>query len=158
MDRPTLLTDMQAGRAALEAALSAYSPAEMERPDLPGGWSAKDVLAHIGFWEQRIATLYAILSGGDEPRDSIGDAGVDELNARVFDQNRSMPLESVRINEAAAWKALLAVAESAPEADLFDPGRFAWTEGQPFYEWIVGNAHGHYADHIPDLIAARAER
>lgn len=155
MDRHTLLTDMHAGRAALEKALSAFTPAEMERPELPGGWSAKDVLAHIGFWEQRIATLHAILSSGDEPRDTVGAGGVDELNNRVFNQNKSMPLESVQINELAAWKALLAVAESAPEADLFEPGRFAWTQGEPFYEWIAGNAHGHYADHIPDLIAAR---
>ena len=49
------------------------------------------------------------------------------------------------------YEALLAIAKTAPEEDLFDPQRFAWTEGEPFYNWIAVNTYDHYADHIPDL-------
>ena len=34
--------------------------------------------------------------------------------------------------------------------DLFNPQRFAWTEGKPFAEWIESNTYGHYAEHQAD--------
>ena len=54
---------------------------------------------------------------------------------------------------AAVFAAGSAVAQNAPEDDLFDPGRFPWTDGQPFYRFIAENTYEHYADHVPDLRA-----
>lgn len=154
MDRMELLTRIRHGRVELESALVRFDSDDMTRLSLPNGWSIKDVIAHIGFWEQRIATLYEILSGGSVPRNTVVEESLDSLNERVYKENRSLPVDTVQANEAEAYLAILAVAETSPEEDLFDPRRFSWTEGEPFYNWIVVNTYGHYSDHIPDLLAA----
>lgn len=154
MDRNELLDRIRLGRAELEEALARFDKRDLTEPLLPNGWTVKDVIAHIGFWEQRIANLYEILSAGDVPQDAVGAETLDELNLRVFEENRLLPLGIVRLNEQTAYQALYRVAETAPDTDLFDPQRFAWTEEEPFVNWIVINTYGHYADHIPDLLAA----
>lgn len=154
MDRDELLGRIRDGRVELEDALALFNKHSLTEPLLANGWAVKDIIAHIGFWEQRIANLYQILSAGDVPQDPIGDESLDELNARVFRENQLLPLGIVQINEQAAYQALYKVAETASDEDLFNPQRFAWCEGEPFFNWIVINTYGHYADHIPDLEAA----
>jgi len=151
MDRTELLSHMHDCRAELENALKPLNKHDLSEPLLPNGWSIKDIIAHFGFWERRMVTLYEILTSGEKPEDLISDDTLDELNARVYEDNQLLPLGIVQVNELEAYEALLAIAKTAPEEDLFDPQRFAWTEGEPFYNWIAVNTYDHYADHIPDL-------
>jgi hypothetical protein len=75
-------------RAALEAALAPLSEAEMLEKRLPGGWSVKDVLAHITSWEQLMVQWTETSLRGEIPeRPVTGDDWVDELNARLHDEN-----------------------------------------------------------------------
>lgn len=152
MNRKELLNNIHAGREELRSALGRYSKHNMIEPLLSSGWSVKDVIAHIGFWERRVVNLYNILAGGDIPNDPIDSLGLDELNARVLEDNQLVPLGIAQINELEAYRDLLDIVEAAPEEDLFDPQRFAWTEGEPFYNWIVGNSYEHYAAHLPELL------
>ncbi len=151
MDRTELLSHIRDGRAELESALKSLNKHDLTEPLLENGWSIKDVIAHFGFWERRMVTLYEILASGEKPEDLISDDTLDKLNAHVYEDNELIPLGIVQVNELEAYEALLAIAETAPEEDLFDPQRFAWTEGEPFYNWIAVNTYGHYADHMPDL-------
>jgi hypothetical protein len=153
MDRAELLQLVDGGRTKLEAALAGIDEHQYTNPLLPGGWSVKDLLGHIGFWERRIAGLYDILVAGDEPQDVVSNETVDELNARVYQDNLLVPLGITRLNEEEAFAAIRAVAENAPEDDLFNPHRFPWTQGTPFHRFIAENTYEHYADHIPDLLA-----
>lgn len=154
MDRNELLGRIRDGRAELESALALFDKRDLTEPLLDSGWSIKDIIAHIGFWEQRMVNLYDILSAGDVPQDAIDGETLDELNARVFNENRLLPLGIVQVNELTAFRMLVNIAETAPDEDLFDPGRFAWCEGEPFRNWIATNTWEHYADHVPDLRAA----
>ncbi|WP_374688191.1 ClbS/DfsB family four-helix bundle protein, partial [Promineifilum sp.] len=143
------------GRAEFESALALFEKDKLTTPLLPNAWSAKDVIAHVGFWERRIVTLYEVLAAGDVPEGEVSVESVDALNARVYQENELLPLGIAQLNEREAYQALLAVAETAPEEDLFEPQRFPWTEGEAFYRWIAVNTYEHYADHVPDLLAAR---
>lgn len=156
MDRDELLNNIREGREELQSALDQFDKRHMADTVLANGWSVKDVIAHIGFWENRMVNLYSILSSGDVPQETIDSLGLDDLNARVYEDNQLVPLGIVQINELEAYEKLLDIAETAPADDLFDPQRFAWTEGEPFYKWIEGNTYGHYADHIPELIEVGA--
>lgn len=154
MDRKELLDLMAEGRRRLETAIGLFNENQLTDPLLPNAWSVKDVLAHIGFWEGRIASLYEILSGGDVPSDVVDENSVDALNERVHFDNQLLPLGIVQLNEKEAYQRILDVAKTAPDADLFDASRFLWTEGIPFYQFIAENTYGHYNDHLPDLLAA----
>lgn len=156
MDRDDLLTRIRDGRAEFESAAALFEKDEWTKPLLPNAWSVKDVITHVGFWEQRMVNLYHMLAAGESPRDVATAETVDELNARVYHENEMVPPGIAELNEREAYQALLSLAENAPEADLFDPRRFPWTEGEAFYRWIEVNTFEHYADHVPDLLAARA--
>ena len=148
MNKTELLANMRSGRAQLVASLAPLSDEQLLAPVLHGNWSVKDLIAHFGFWERRIVTLYGQLSRGEEP---AADPALDELNAQAYAANRDKTLQAVRREEREAYAQLLALTEHASENDLFGLQRFAWTNGQPFAGWIEGNTYGHYEQHAADL-------
>jgi hypothetical protein len=144
-----LLARIRLGRAQFESALAQFSDDQALDPNLPGGWSVKDLIAHIGFWEQHTALRFSALLRGVSPPDE--GLALDELNAQVYDQNRDKPLAEVRLQEHAAYVQLLLLVENAMADELFNPQRFVWTEGKPFAEWIENNTYGHYEEHQADF-------
>ena len=152
MDKAQLLHEMQVGRGDLEETLARLNPDQMEvEKALYDSWSVKDLLVHLGFWERRAATVFKALQGGDTVP-SMGGFSMDEVNARTITANHDRPLADVQAEEQAAYQDLLTLVEKSPENDLFDPQRFSWTSGQPFFDWIEGNSYGHYQEHIPALL------
>lgn len=155
MDRRELLLNMVAGRNRLDAALAGLREDQFLAPELDNGWSVKDLLAHLAFWENRVGGIYLGLVIGDMSTLEGADLSVDALNALVYERNRLTPLAQVRENESWAYQALRRLAAAAPEEHLFDPLRFAWTQGRPFVDWIAGNTYEHYAEHLPVVLAWR---
>ena len=152
MDKAQLLHEMQGGRGGLEETLAQLNADQMEvEKALYDSWSVKDLLAHLGFWERRAATVFKALQAG-EPAPNMGGFSMDEVNARTFIANHDRPLAVVQAEEQAAYRDLLALVKNAPENDLFDPQRFSWTSGQAFFGWIDGNSYGHYQEHLPALL------
>ena len=152
MDKRELLAEMQAGREKLEGVLAGLTEQQMQVPALFDTWSIKDWLGHLEYWERRVAEIYLALRDGRQVPLS-GYATVDELNNSVYAAARDRPLAEVRRDEENAYHSLLVMVENASEADMSGPQRFAWTNGQPFSEWIAGNSYGHYEEHWPDLVA-----
>ena len=148
MNKAELLANIRAGRQQLDMVLARLSEEQMLVPVLHGGWTIKDLIAHFGFWEERIVTLYGQLSRGEEP--AANEPPLDELNARAYAQNQAKTLDGVRRAERASYTQLLAIAVNASDDDLFNPQRFAWTQGHPFAEWIANNTYGHYEEHQAD--------
>jgi hypothetical protein len=151
VNQAELLAHIRSGRAQFESALAQCSDDQLLAPNLHGGWSIKDLIAHIGFWEQHTTARFGALLRGVEPPDE--NIAIDELNARVYAQNQHKPLAEVRLEEQAAYEQLLLLVENAMDDDLFNPQRFAWTEGRPFAEWIENNIYGHYEEHQADFKA-----
>lgn len=149
--RVELIKKISSGRKELDELLHQISDDQMLLAVLPGNWSIKDLLAHFEWWAKRAANLYRFLSRGQTPPDE--DIEIDQLNARVYAENQNRSLDNVRREEREAYQALLALATEAPEADLFEPNRFAWTQGNPFVNWIINNSYSHYAEHIGDVQA-----
>jgi hypothetical protein len=157
MDRNELLARINEVRKELETEIARFDRNQVNTPLLPNGWSVKDVVAHIGFWEGRIAGLYETLRAGEVPEGAVDLSTVDELNNHVYQENQLIPWGIAQVNEKEAYLALLSVAENAPDDDLFNPDRFPWTQGTPFLQYIIENTYEHYNDHLPDLRAIRPE-
>ena len=149
-NKTELMLRIQHEWAALQRAIDGLSEAQMSIPDA-GGWSIKDLIAHFGFWEARIVTLYGQLVRGEAP--AADDLALDELNAQAYARHQSQTLDEVRREERAAYLQLLTIVVNASDDDLLNPQRFAWTQGKPFAEWIVNNTYGHYEEHQADLDA-----
>jgi uncharacterized protein (TIGR03083 family) len=153
MNKAELLEQMRAGRQRLDAALARVADDRWTTPELPGRWSIKDLLAHLGWWEGWIVGIYATLLRGEAPyARPLDQETVDDLNAQALAKYHDQPLAEVRRQEEDAYRNLLAVVEKAPEEDLLDPHRFAWLQGQTLAEWIINNAYGHYDEHLADVL------
>jgi len=143
--RDEVLDLLRRGRAELEAALGRLAESQLETPGLAGGtWSAKDLMAHIAFWE----SLMVQRLGG--PRAAVEWAGdVDSTNAAVYAANRSRLLADVRREFGAVYQELLALVERLSDGELNsarapDGERVAW-------EQIRDETWGHYPEHVVDL-------
>lgn len=151
MERNSLLEMIYAGRTRLESVLQKLSPEQFVDPSLPGEWSMKDLLAHLGWWEQHVQDMYRDSVAGKDPRTIFTAEDIDHLNARIWEQYHTWDLDMVQKFERGAYDGLLTLIETAPDENLFDPKRFDWTEGQPFVVWIAGNTYGHYDEHWNDI-------
>jgi hypothetical protein len=151
MNKIELLARVRSDRERLEVALAGVDETRMEDTALYGTWSVKDMLAHIGWWEQRATHIIGAVIHGQTPQGSVDSENIDQVNAKVYQENHARSLSDVRQSEREAYQKLLLLTESLSEADLFDPQHFAWTKGQPLASWVVWNTYEHYAEHLVEL-------
>jgi hypothetical protein len=112
-------------------------------PDLVGepgyfveGWSAKDLVAHIGSWlAEAGVVLERIRSGTFRPEE----IDVDAMNAAFFDAMHDVAFADVRAQAVAARNRMLRAWRSLP------------TESPDADRWIRKAGPDHYAEHLPRL-------
>ena len=100
------------------------------------GWSAKDLLAHIGSWLAAAgANLERIRFGTYRPEE----IDITAMNQMFYEAMKDVPFETVRTQASAARNRMLqawsAVGNDDPEAD----------------RWIRKVGPEHYAEHLPRL-------
>ena len=108
--------------------------------DRPGyfqeGWTAKDLIAHIGSWLAEAGAVLERIRFGTYRRDEID---IDELNGISLRAMHDLPFQDVRAQGIAARSRMLrawgALESSSPDAD--------W--------WIRKAGPEHYAEHLPRL-------
>jgi Mycothiol maleylpyruvate isomerase N-terminal domain len=112
-------------------------------PDLVGepgyfveGWSAKDLIAHIGSWlAEAGVVLERIRSGTYRPEE----IDIDAMNETFFDAMHDVAFEDVRAQGVAARNRMLRAWRSLP------------TESAEADRWIRKAGPEHYAEHLPRL-------
>lgn len=150
MDKHDLIAALRLDHDRLRMAIDALSDAELALP-AQGEWTRLDLVAHVEWWERHSTHVIGALREGRDPYPSDEPFDLDARNAQVFEESRGRTAADVRAGEAAAWADLVAAIQGADEADLFEPGRFAWTEGDPLVEIIRGDTDRHWAEHLPHL-------
>ncbi len=143
-----LMDRIQASRLALDRLLGQLSEYQMTEPVFAGGWSAKDVVAHITAWEQRLLGWLATAGRGEAPQ--IPAPGytwddMDQLNEQAYHEYRPYSLESVMASYRASLGLMFAVLEQLTDDDLnaayFGPGTVA------LWKYFAGCTYEHYAEH-----------
>lgn len=114
--RAGLMSSIRACRDAERDIFGALDPAERDAPGPDGGWSAKDVQAHLSAWRDRQATkMAAEREGGTEPE--LGGT-TDEINAGFHAARSDWTWDRVSADADATAEAL--VAELAVATDALD--------------------------------------
>ena len=100
------------------------------------GWSAKDLIAHIGSWLAEAAVVLERIRFGTYRPEEID---VDQMNKTFYESMRDVTFQDVRAQTAAARNQMLrgwrSLQEPSPEAD----------------RWIGKSGPEHYAEHLPRL-------
>jgi hypothetical protein len=153
MDKAELLDKARTSREQLDAALAQVPDARREEVGLYEAWSVKDLLGHLGWWEERAAEVITSVIRDGAPSNPIDFSKLNAVNAGVYAEYHQRPFADVQRFEQAAYQALLRVVEQTRDDALFNSQRFAWTQGEPLMNWVAANTYDHYAEHLPALQA-----
>jgi hypothetical protein len=152
MDRAAFLEALRAARAEWESTLAQVPDELMLEPGLAGGWSVKDVIAHVT-WSER--EMIGVLRQRALVGSPLWALDVDARNAAVHAENRDRELAEVVAEGCATWAELLPALEGLTDEDLVDRSRFDHMSGLPpgVLPWRIfaGNTFQHYQDHGRDI-------
>lgn len=137
MDLAEVLAAEDAHWAEMHTLIDRLSPDQVLRPGYyREGWSAKDLLAHVGTWLAEAGLMLERIAGGTYRR---GELDIHAINDRTFDAMHDVAFPVVTAQASAARArmrhALLELRE--PSADA------TW--------WIRKAGPDHYAEHLPRL-------
>jgi hypothetical protein len=141
--RAGLIEALRATRTAEREVLAAVDPADRERPAADGGWSPKDIQAHLSAWKRRqVDRLVAYREGRDEP--ALAATETDDINAIFHAERADWTWAQVETDADVTSADLIAEIEVAP-ADTLAEGRVAGS--------IMGNGSEHALAHLPPVAA-----
>jgi hypothetical protein len=146
-----LLGLLESASSAQNAWIGELSAAERAAAGTPEQWSAKDMLAHVVFWQQVTIDRLAAAQRGEEPP-MFGD--FQPVNERVFEERRELPWEQVLADAERAYATLTEHVRAMDAQVLTDPQRFAWTKGQALISGILANGFWHPIEHAAHYYVA----
>lgn len=148
ISKDALLSLMTTGYAAFDALLKGLDQEGMlTTPGVNGSWSIKDNIAHLTWWQQRVLTTLQEVrdSGGEEPVDPMDGLSEDEINERIYQENKDRPLEAVWNDFRAVSPALVEHIATLTEEQINSP--LTSKRKYPLFGWILCNTFGHYHEH-----------
>ena len=128
------------------AALASVDPGSLTTPGLVGEWSARELVAHLGYWAGH-ATEVILFELGRIEEDDLGGQTVDEVNATVARIARETPLATVRTREEASVEALVERLGTLDESLLPE----LLPDGATLEQGIREDASDHYREHAEEL-------
>ena len=157
ISKKQLLAEMQSEQAAWLALLDEIGEENMTQPEVAGGWSIKDIVAHITGWRRRTVLRFqaaldpTVDMTPDYPAELDEDDEVDQINAWIYKANRDRPLADVLNDSREVFQQLVAEVSALSDEQLNDPQRFPWLEGERLTgAFIFGHFH---EEHEPDMRA-----
>lgn len=149
-----LLADLSSEQAQWEALLREIGEEHMTQPDVAGGWSIKDIVAHLTGWRRRSVGRFQAALRHEPPPAPLWPANLetdDEINEWIYLANRDLPLADVLGESRAVFAQLVETLGAFSEEDLRDIARFPWLEDEQFNGVAF---FGHFHDeHEPDMRA-----
>jgi len=120
ISKKQLLAEMQSEQAAWLALLAEIGEENMTQPEVAGGWSIKDIVAHITGWRRRTVLRFraaldpTVDMTPDYPAELDEDDEVDEINAWIYKANRDRPLADVLNDSRKVFQQLVAEVSALP--------------------------------------------
>lgn len=143
-------------RKSLEEVFASLDASRLVTPELEGGRSVKDILAHLTGWEQKMLQWVEDSYAGrhpDRPAPNEDWPDLNQVNEEIFRDRHGQPLPRILEEAAASHRQVLARLEAMTDADLFDRDRFAWRKGDPMWHLVAANTYLHYQEHRKQIEA-----
>ena len=151
-----LLADIEREWGSLNASLDPLSDVQITQIKDPQGWSVKDHLIHMAYWERGVCFYLQGLpryTGMEIDEDLFEHGDIDEINAVIQQAQKDMSLPEVQALRHYCHRQLLYGVQGMNEADLLKPYQKQADEengGQDtrlVLEMIYDNTAGHFAEH-----------
>ena len=149
-----LLANIGRERTALDILLTPLDDEAMLGPARNDGWTAKDMLAHLTAWEQRVLRWIERWRATGEPgRPEVGVTweDFDGLNERDYAAAKEQSLTDVRREARESYKAVAGAVDAMSDDELAVRPE---TADGPSWSWIIGaNTYRHYKEHHKEMEA-----
>jgi uncharacterized damage-inducible protein DinB len=151
LTKARFLAQLRKARGDWTSALARLSQDHLVQPGFCDGWSARDVVAHMAWYDREmIALLERRQLGGSQ----LWELTPDERNAAIHAQPSEATTGREIQAEEALYMRLEALTEALADSDLNDPSMFP---GMPsdWMPWqvLASNTYEHYSDHLPQVEA-----
>jgi hypothetical protein len=148
-EKQNILNLVQNTHADLMDLIASLSPQEKTARGNLKQWSIKDMVAHLNFWEGHFINQLDRQAKGEK----IPTAGdyLDQVNDGVLYEHMDQTLKDALSEYKQIHAELLKKYENFSAEDLSDPKKFAWLEGRPMSDRILGNSVWHPQSHIADF-------
>jgi hypothetical protein len=150
-DKQNVLERARAEYDRWEQLLSGLSESQILAKELDGGWSVKDVIAHLKAWQELSMVRLEAGQYGEEPvrpnwpeaLDLETESNVDETNAWIYAQHRDVPWSSLYPLWRCGYLRFLALGEAIPEQELLQKKHYAWTDSYSLADSLINSAKHH---------------
>ena len=149
MRKSQLIDKIKHSRAEWQVLISPLDDAQMVQARVIEGWSLKDIIAHITWYERE---MVQVLQNKTLVGSELWDLPTDERNQVIFEANQNRALNDIREEAQQVYGHLVELLEGLEEEDLHDPSRFDQMpkDWQP-WEVIGSNTYEHYPDHVAQV-------
>lgn len=154
-----LVAVLKAGADEQRVFIASLTDAQRAQVGTADKWSAKDILAHVVFFEKLQIQEIQMLMRGETPAKLPGDNRFDDRNQIIFDntqnlkifhEHRDQPWPEVIADAESAYAGLLALLDGYSEADLTTPDRLPRPRNHPLRRYFFENGYLHPAQHYAD--------
>jgi hypothetical protein len=150
--REELLARIDSGWRAIREAVATAKPDQLDRPT-SSGWTGKELIAHLAFWEETVHPMIVMFRGQPELAASAWYGGSDLMvagewpsadihNAREAAWARTKSVAEVISRWDAAHTALINIVGTLSAAEVLD---------QRFFEIVSESTVEHFAEHLLEL-------
>ena len=139
---------LESMRTELDDLEQSLTPEEKSRRGSLQGWSAKDMLAHLAFWNQHFNRQLERGFAG-QPIPKSGDY-LDQVNNGVLYEHLEQPFDEALADEGAAYSNFRQIIAGISPEDMQDPQKYAFLESRSLLERALGTYGYHTAAHISD--------
>ena len=126
-----LLSEIERERTALDGVLATLTARQKTRAGVTrGGWSVKDILAHLVEWQRMNLGWYAAGLRGEKPAMPAPGYTLRELprlNAMIYRKHHRRSLRAVEQDYRSYHDQVVGLIRRLPNADLVTLDRFSWT-------------------------------
>jgi hypothetical protein len=144
-----LLDGLAGAREEFLAAVADIDPALRTTPGLVGDWSARDLLAHVGYWAGHAAESLHRAEQGELHEFGRDELSVDDRNEVVTRVARETDYATVASRELGAYEAFVARLTAVDPESLDDRD----ADGDTLNEIIAFDGAEHYREHTLDIRA-----
>jgi hypothetical protein len=149
LPKKELLEEIQLERKMLDETLAPIPTRSMTKSGVTrGGWSVKDILAHLVEWQQMNLDWYAAGLRGEKPAMPAPGFTLREiprLNQMIYRKHHRRPLQAVLDDYHSYQDQMVNLIKTLSDTDLITLGRFSWTgPSWTLSDYLRASTAAHY--------------
>ena len=155
MERDDLLAEVERGWQEWQSLLATLTAERMQEPGLANGWSVKDAIAYIAFYEKWVGDFVRTRTWPPAAHPSLDTWDMDARNDAYYDLNKHRDLAEILAESHQVHQALVDAVAALSDAEYHDRNLLGTP---PDDEWSIekmvdGNTLLHYPEHAEAIRA-----